>query len=170
MNAFLTRPIEGDWPYLWIDATYLKVREAGRIVSVAVIIAVAVNTDGVEPLTHPVAAVQEVAVRLRDDDRALGRVLSAANYAAVLPADISAGALDEAVARLKELHAAYREEYAAYYDRHATPDSPAMRGADPAIVLVPGASTEGKDDARLVAFGEAGEIGPVDRLAPGARR
>jgi putative transposase len=47
VNAFLTRPIEGDWPYLWIDATYLKVREAGRIVSVAAIIAVAVNTDGV---------------------------------------------------------------------------------------------------------------------------
>src|SRR5512134_3390701 len=47
VDAFLNRPIEGDWPYLWIDATYLKVREAGRIVSVAVIIAVAVNTDGV---------------------------------------------------------------------------------------------------------------------------
>ena len=47
VNAFLNRPIEGDWPYLWIDATYLKVREAGRIVSVAVIIAVGVNTDGV---------------------------------------------------------------------------------------------------------------------------
>ena len=47
VNAFLSRPIEGDWPYLWIDATYLKVREVGRIVSVAVIIAVAVNTDGV---------------------------------------------------------------------------------------------------------------------------
>jgi len=46
VNAFLARPIEGDWPYLWIDATYLKVREAGRIVSVAVIIAVAVNTEG----------------------------------------------------------------------------------------------------------------------------
>ena len=47
LHAFLNRPIEGDWPYLWIDATYMKVREAGRIVSVAVIIAVAVNTDGV---------------------------------------------------------------------------------------------------------------------------
>jgi putative transposase len=46
VNAFLNRPIEGDWPYLWIDATYMKVREAGRIVSVAVIIAVAVSTDG----------------------------------------------------------------------------------------------------------------------------
>ncbi len=46
VNAFLTRPIEGDWPYLWIDATYVKVREAGRIVSVAVIIAVGVNTEG----------------------------------------------------------------------------------------------------------------------------
>jgi rhamnulose-1-phosphate aldolase/alcohol dehydrogenase len=46
--------------------------------------------------------------------------------------------LDEVVARLAELHAEYREEYAAYYERHATPESPAMRGADPAIVLVPG--------------------------------
>ncbi len=44
----------------------------------------------------------------------------------------------DVVARLNELHAAYREEYRAYYDRHAAPDSPAMRGADPAIVLVPG--------------------------------
>src|SRR5690606_14719895 len=46
--------------------------------------------------------------------------------------------LDEAIARRKELHAAYREDYRAYYERHATPDSPPMRGADPAIVLVPG--------------------------------
>ncbi|GAB3192820.1 bifunctional rhamnulose-1-phosphate aldolase/short-chain dehydrogenase [Geodermatophilus arenarius] len=45
---------------------------------------------------------------------------------------------DEVVRRLKELHEEYRTEYAAYYERHATPDSPAMRGADPAIVLVPG--------------------------------
>ncbi len=42
------------------------------------------------------------------------------------------------VARLRELHAAYRDDYAAYYRRHATPDSPPMRGADPVIVLVPG--------------------------------
>ncbi|MDT7773189.1 MAG: hypothetical protein QOC67_2113 [Pseudonocardiales bacterium] len=47
-------------------------------------------------------------------------------------------ALDEQLARLRELHAAYRDDYAAYYQRHASPDSPAMRGADPAIVLVPG--------------------------------
>jgi rhamnulose-1-phosphate aldolase/alcohol dehydrogenase len=46
--------------------------------------------------------------------------------------------LPEVIARLGELHAAYRAEYQAYYDRHATPDSPPMRGADPAIVLVPG--------------------------------
>jgi transposase-like protein len=46
VNSFLTRPLEGEWPYLWLDATYLKVRAAGRIVSVAAIIAVAVNTDG----------------------------------------------------------------------------------------------------------------------------
>ncbi len=46
VNAFLARPIEGEWPYLWIDATYVKARQAGRIVSTAVIIAVGVNTDG----------------------------------------------------------------------------------------------------------------------------
>jgi len=46
VKAFLERPIEGDWPYLWIDATYLKVRRGGRVVSVAVIIAVGVNADG----------------------------------------------------------------------------------------------------------------------------
>ncbi|MCW1410251.1 IS256 family transposase [Rhizobium sp. 1AS11] len=46
VKAFLDRPIEGEWPYLWVDATYLKVRRGGRIVSVAVIIAVGVNNDG----------------------------------------------------------------------------------------------------------------------------
>jgi transposase-like protein len=46
VNAFLTRPLEGEWPYVWIDATYVKAREAGRIVSTATIIAVGVNTDG----------------------------------------------------------------------------------------------------------------------------
>ena len=46
VKAFLERPIEGDWPYLWIDATYLKVRRGGHIVSVAVIIAIGVNGDG----------------------------------------------------------------------------------------------------------------------------
>jgi putative transposase len=46
VKAFLERPIEGDWPYVWVDATYLKVRQAGRIVSVAVTIAVGVNGDG----------------------------------------------------------------------------------------------------------------------------
>ncbi|GID33326.1 bifunctional aldolase/short-chain dehydrogenase [Paractinoplanes brasiliensis] len=46
--------------------------------------------------------------------------------------------LDEVVARARELHAAYREDYRAYYDRHATAASPAIRGADPAIVLAPG--------------------------------
>jgi rhamnulose-1-phosphate aldolase/alcohol dehydrogenase len=52
-----------------------------------------------------------------------------------LPPDVP---LEAVVARLKELHEAYRADYAAYYQRHAGPDSPPMRGADPAIVLVPG--------------------------------
>src|ERR1700733_8853616 len=46
VHAFLDRPLLGEWPYLWLDATYLKQREGGRIVSVAAIIAVAANTDG----------------------------------------------------------------------------------------------------------------------------
>jgi putative transposase len=46
VNAFLERPIEGEWRYLWLDATYLRVRDGGRIVSVAAIIAMAVGTDG----------------------------------------------------------------------------------------------------------------------------
>ena len=46
VNAFLSRPIEGEWRYLWVDATYLKEREGGRIVSTAVIVAVGVNTLG----------------------------------------------------------------------------------------------------------------------------
>lgn len=46
VGDFLNRPLSRDWPYLWLDATYLKVRQGGRIVSVAAIIAVAVNTDG----------------------------------------------------------------------------------------------------------------------------
>ena len=46
VKAFLDRPIEGDWPYLWLDATYVKVRQNGRVVSAAVIVAVGVNSDG----------------------------------------------------------------------------------------------------------------------------
>ena len=52
-----------------------------------------------------------------------------------LPADAS---IEDSVARLKELHESYRADYTAYYERHADADSPAMRGADPAIVLIPG--------------------------------
>lgn len=43
VDAFLGRPLEGEWPYLWLDATYIKVRRSVRIVSVAAIVAVAVN-------------------------------------------------------------------------------------------------------------------------------
>ena len=46
VKAFLDRPLEGDWPYVWLDATYVKVRRNRRIVSVAVIVAVGVNADG----------------------------------------------------------------------------------------------------------------------------
>src|SRR4030095_13541047 len=52
-----------------------------------------------------------------------------------LPADAS---VEDCIARLRELHDAYRADYQAYYDRHATPDSPPIRGADPLIILVPG--------------------------------
>ena len=64
--------------------------------------------------------------------------------------------LERAVERLRELHREYRAEYAAYYQRHATPDSPAMRGADPAIVLVPGVGmfSFGKDKQTARVAGE----------------
>ncbi|MFE2473283.1 bifunctional aldolase/short-chain dehydrogenase [Streptomyces mirabilis] len=64
--------------------------------------------------------------------------------------------LDAAIARLKELHGEYREEYAAYYQRHADTDSPAMRGADPAIVLIPGVGmfSFGKDKQTARVAGE----------------
>ncbi|MBO8203456.1 bifunctional aldolase/short-chain dehydrogenase [Streptomyces smyrnaeus] len=64
--------------------------------------------------------------------------------------------LDEVVDRLRELHAAYREEYAAYYTRHATADTPPMRGADPGIVLVPGVGmfSFGKDKQTARVAGE----------------
>lgn len=70
-----------------------------------------------------------------------------------LPADAP---LDEVVAHLHERHAAYREGYRAYYERHAGPDSPAMRGADPAIVLVPGVGmfSFGKDKQTARVAGE----------------
>ena len=64
--------------------------------------------------------------------------------------------VEEVLARLPELHRAYRADYRAYYDRHAEPDSPALRGADPAIVLVPGVGmfTFGKDKQTARVAGE----------------
>ncbi|MEU4403405.1 bifunctional aldolase/short-chain dehydrogenase [Streptosporangium sp. NPDC023963] len=76
---------------------------------------------------------------------------------APLVVDLPAGApIDDVIARLRELHAAYREEYAAYYRRHAVEGSPAMRGADPAIVLVPGVGmfSFGKDKQTARVAGE----------------
>jgi rhamnulose-1-phosphate aldolase/alcohol dehydrogenase len=70
-----------------------------------------------------------------------------------LPADAS---VEDSVARLEELHEQYRADYQAYYDRHATPDSPAIRGADPAIVLIPGVGmfSYGKDKQTARVAGE----------------
>jgi rhamnulose-1-phosphate aldolase/alcohol dehydrogenase len=70
-----------------------------------------------------------------------------------LPADAS---IEESVARLEELHEQYRADYQAYYDRHATADSPAIRGADPAIVLIPGVGmfSYGKDKQTARVAGE----------------
>lgn len=76
---------------------------------------------------------------------------------APLVLDLPAGApLEDAVARLRELHQQYRIDYAAYYQRHASPDSPPMRGADPAIVLVPGVGmfSFGKDKQTARVAGE----------------
>jgi len=70
-----------------------------------------------------------------------------------LPASAS---VEDSLARLRELHVAYRKDYQAYYDRHSTPDSPAIRGADPLIVLVPGVGmfSFGKDKQTARVAGE----------------
>src|SRR5215203_2605942 len=71
--------------------------------------------------------------------------------------DLPASAtIEDSIARLRELHATYREDYQAYYDRNATPDSPAIRGADPLIVLVPGVGmfSFGKDKQTARVAGE----------------
>lgn len=70
-----------------------------------------------------------------------------------LPASAS---IEESLARLEELHEQYRADYQAYYDRHATPESPAIRGADPAIVLIPGVGmfSYGKDKQTARVAGE----------------
>jgi putative transposase len=73
VRDFLARPIEGDWPYLWLDATYVKVREAGRIVSVAVTIAVGVNADGRREVLGMAIGASEAEVFWLDFLRALAR-------------------------------------------------------------------------------------------------
>lgn len=73
VQAFLQRPIEGDWPYLWIDATYVKTRQAGRVVSVAVIFAVAVNTDGVREILRVATGASEAEPFWTECQRSLTR-------------------------------------------------------------------------------------------------
>jgi rhamnulose-1-phosphate aldolase/alcohol dehydrogenase len=70
-----------------------------------------------------------------------------------LPAD---AAVEDCIARLRELHESYRADYQAYYDRHATPDSPPIRGADPLIILIPGVGmfSYGKDKQTARVAGE----------------
>lgn len=73
VHAFLDRPIEGDWPYLWIDATYVKVRQAGRVVPAAVIVAVGVNGDGRREVLGMDIGSSEAEVFWRDFLRKLAR-------------------------------------------------------------------------------------------------
>ncbi|QGN53469.1 IS256 family transposase [Novosphingobium sp. Gsoil 351] len=73
VKAFLERPLEGDWPYLWIDATYVKQRQAGRIVSVAVIVAVGVNSDGRREVLGMAVGPSEAEVFWTDFLRSLAR-------------------------------------------------------------------------------------------------
>jgi len=64
--------------------------------------------------------------------------------------------VEDSIARLRELHEAYRADYSAYYERNATPESPPMRGADPAIILIPGVGmfSYGKDKQTARVAGE----------------
>jgi transposase-like protein len=73
VKVFLERPLEGDWPYVWIDATYLKVRQAGRIVSVAVTIAVGMNSDGRREVLGMAIGASEAEIFWTDFLRSLAR-------------------------------------------------------------------------------------------------
>ena len=73
VGAFLNRPIEGEWPYLWLDATYIKVRQAGRIVTVAATIAMAVNTDGRREVVGMATGASEAETFWTDFLRSLAR-------------------------------------------------------------------------------------------------
>lgn len=88
VQVFLNRPLEGDWPFLWLDATYVKLREGGRIVSMAVIVAVAVNTDGRREILG--ITVMQRQSRTRSEARALSSLRpSAAAQAASAQAAVS---------------------------------------------------------------------------------
>jgi len=73
VHSFLARPIEGEWPYVWIDATYVKVRTGGHIVSVAVIIAVGVNTEGMREVLGMAVGPSEAEPFWTEFLRSLGR-------------------------------------------------------------------------------------------------
>ena len=73
VQGFLERPLEGDWPYLWLDATYVKVRQGGRIVPVAVTVAVAVNERGRREVLGMAIGASEAETFWTDFLRALAR-------------------------------------------------------------------------------------------------
>ncbi|MGX0879791.1 transposase-like protein [Roseovarius sp. MBR-154] len=75
VQAFLNRPLEGDWPFLWLDATYVKLREGGRIISMAVIVAVAVNTDGRREILGITVMPSEAETFWADSPHGLSRVV-----------------------------------------------------------------------------------------------
>src|SRR4051794_37379942 len=93
VKAFLARPIEGDWPYLWIDATYVKVRQNGRIVSVAVIVAVGVDSDGRREV---LGKERKARLTLEAEVKALRDPLEAIERGAK-PAESGAGGFDDRV-------------------------------------------------------------------------
>lgn len=73
IDAFLNRPLEGEWPYIWLDATYPKVRQNGRIVPVAVIIAVGINSAGRREVLGPAIGPSEAETFWTDFLRQLAR-------------------------------------------------------------------------------------------------
>ena len=121
VQAFLNRPIEGDWPYLWIDATYVKVREAGRIVSVAVIIAVAVNTDGVREVLGMAVGPSEAEPFWSDFLRSLTR--RGLRGVKLVISDAHEGL--KAAAAIATLRTLYRRRRTRFEHRQAAPTSAA---------------------------------------------
>lgn len=132
VKAFLDRPIEGNWPYLWIDATYVKVRQDGRIVSVAVIVAVGANSDGRREVLAYMRFPPQHRTKLHSTnplERLNGKIKRRTEIVGIFPNEAAITRLVDAI--LLEQN----DEWAVRRARYITLESMAPVGDDPLVGL-----------------------------------